>query len=95
MFGLTDPNLSIAHKNACKRGILHRDISADNGMMYEETLEDGSVRVRGLLIDFDYAIRIDELGREPAPGDRTVSTDDEVLFSPHDAHTGYTSLYGY
>lgn len=60
-------------------GFLHRDISINNAMTYEENLPDGTVRVRGLLIDFDYAIKVDDLGREAGPGDRTVSPADLSL----------------
>ncbi|KAG8214275.1 hypothetical protein J3R82DRAFT_9219 [Butyriboletus roseoflavus] len=64
-------DLVIAHRDIWARGILHRDISINNSMMYEEELPDGSFRIRGLLIDFDYAIRVDELNRTAGPGDRT------------------------
>jgi hypothetical protein len=42
-------------------------------MMYEEVLPDGTVRVQGLLIDFDYAIKVDGSSHTAGPGDRTVS----------------------
>ena len=57
----------------CQLGYLHRDVSINNAMIYKEILPDGTIRVRGLLIDFDYAIKMDELGRIAGPGDRTVS----------------------
>lgn len=63
---------SAAHKKVCARGILHRDVSINNAMMYEEVLPDGTVRVRGLLIDFDYAIRVDDVNRKIGPGVNTV-----------------------
>ncbi|KIK12077.1 hypothetical protein PISMIDRAFT_45115, partial [Pisolithus microcarpus 441] len=47
------------HKQIWLLGILHRDISINNAMMYEEVLLDGTVRVQGLLIDFDYATKVD------------------------------------
>ena len=52
----------------CRHGYLHRDVSINNAMIYEEILPDGTIRVRGLLIDFDYAIKMDELGRTTGPG---------------------------
>lgn len=58
-------------------GYLHRDVSINNAMIYKETLPDDTVRVRGLLIDFDYAIKVDQLGRTAGPGDRTVSLVDQ------------------
>lgn len=54
-------------------GFLHQDISINNAMMYKETLPDGTIRVWGLLIDFDYAIKVDELGCTARPGDCVVS----------------------
>ena len=56
-----------------QRGYLHRDVSINNAMIYEQILPDGTIRVRGLLIDFDYAVKVDGLGRTTGPGDRTVS----------------------
>lgn len=64
-------DLVIAHREMWVRGYLHRDVSINNAMIYEETLPDDTVRVRGLLIDFDYAIKVDQLGRTAGPGDRT------------------------
>ena len=66
-----------------QRGYLHRDVSINNAMIYEETLPDGIIRVRGLLIDFDYAIKVDELGRIAGPGDRTVSLADQLFSKSH------------
>ena len=54
-------------------------------MIYEEILPDGTVRVRGLLIDFDYAIKVDQLGRTAGPGDRTVSSGSETSSRSHSA----------
>ncbi|KAI5989728.1 hypothetical protein EDD15DRAFT_2113642, partial [Pisolithus albus] len=56
-------DLVIAHKKIWGLKILHRDISINNAMMYEEALPDGTVRVRGLLIDFDYAVKVDGSSR--------------------------------
>jgi hypothetical protein len=42
-------------------------------MMYEEVLPDGIIRIWGLLIDFDYAIKVDGSSHTAGPGDRTVS----------------------
>ena len=55
-------------------------------MIYEEILPDGTIRVRGLLIDFDYAIKMDELGRTTGPGDRTVSLVDYSYILDLTAH---------
>ena len=52
-------------------------------LIYEETLPDGTIRVQGLLIDFDYAIRVDESGRTAGPGDRTVSLADQLFSKSH------------
>lgn len=41
-----------------KRSILHQDISIDNILMYEETIN-GQTHIHGLLIDYDYAIILD------------------------------------
>ena len=46
-------------------------------MIYEEILPGGTIRVRGLLIDFDYAIKVDESSCTAGPGDRTVSLVDQ------------------
>ena len=70
-----------------QRGYLHHDVSINNAMIYEEVLPDGTIRVRGLLIDFDYAIKVDELGRTPGPGDRTVSITDQSCLLDLTAHT--------
>ena len=70
-----------------QRGYLHRNVSINNTMIYEEVLPDGTIRVRGLLIDFDYAIKVDELGRTPGPGDRTVSVTDQSRLLDLIAHT--------
>ena len=56
-----------------QRGYLHRDVSINNTMIYEQILPDGTIRVRGLLIDFDYAVKVDGLGRTTGPGDHMVS----------------------
>ena len=66
-----------------QRGYLHRDVSINNAMIYEETLPDGTIRVRGLLIDFDYAIKVDESGCTAGPGDRTVSLADQLFSKSH------------
>ena len=66
-----------------QRGYLHRDVSINNTMIYEETLPDGTIRVRGLLIDFDYAIKVDESGCTAGPGDRTVSLADQLFSKSH------------
>ena len=66
-----------------QRGYLHRDVSINNAMIYEETLPDGTIRVRGLLIDFDYVIKVDESGRTAGPGDRTVSLADQLFSKSH------------
>ena len=62
-----------AHKQIWLLGILHWDISINNTMMYEEILPDGTVRVWGLLIDFNYAIKVDGSSCTAGPRDRTVS----------------------
>ncbi|KAI5987298.1 hypothetical protein EDD15DRAFT_2173804 [Pisolithus albus] len=67
-------DLVIAHKRIWLLGILHRDISINNAMMYEEVLLDGTVRVRGLLVDFDYATKVDGSNCTVGPGDRMVSS---------------------
>ena len=76
-------------------GYLHRDVSINNAMIYKEILPNGSIRVRGLLIDFDYAIKVDELGRTPRPGDHMVSLVDHGHLLSHSTYPGYTSIYGY
>ena len=45
-------NYNTAHHQAVLRGVLHRDISINNVMMYTP---EGSVERKGLLIDFDHA----------------------------------------
>ena len=57
----------------CRRGYLHQDVSINNAMIYEEILSDGTIRVWGLLIDFDYAIKVNESSHTAGPGDRMVS----------------------
>lgn len=42
----------IAHRDACARGVLHRDISLDNVVLSAGALANR----KGLLIDFDHAI---------------------------------------
>ena len=66
-----------------QRGYLHRDVSINNAMIYEETLPDGTIRVWGLLIDFDYAIKVNESGRTAGPGDHTVSLADQLFSKSH------------
>jgi len=62
------PHHLAAHKEIWSRGILHRDVGiSNNSMMYEETHPDGTVRIRGLLIDFDHAIRVDGSNRTVGP----------------------------
>ncbi|KAH7921358.1 hypothetical protein BV22DRAFT_1132339 [Leucogyrophana mollusca] len=60
-----------AHLHVVKRGVLHRDISIDNIMLYEELDQNGNLRRRGLLVDYDYAIPTNVPGRAISPGDRT------------------------
>ena len=67
------------------RGYLHHDVSINNTMIYEEILPDGTVRVRGLLIDFDYAIKVNQLGCTAGPGDCTVSSGSETSSRSHSA----------
>ena len=45
-------NYNIAHNEAVLKGVLHRDISINNVMIYTP---DRSVERKGLLIDFDHA----------------------------------------
>lgn len=42
-------HLGTAHREACKRGITHRDISAQNVLI----VRDDEGRLRGLLADWD------------------------------------------
>ena len=65
---------------------LHHDISINNTMTYEKTLPDGTIRVWGLLFDFDYAIKINELGRIAGPGDHMVSPVDQNYLLDLTAH---------
>ncbi|KAI6022115.1 hypothetical protein EDC04DRAFT_2575283, partial [Pisolithus marmoratus] len=58
-----------AHKKIWAIKILHRDISINNAMMYEEALLDGTVRVWGLLIDFDYVVKVDGSSHTAGPAD--------------------------
>ena len=64
-------------------GYLHCNVSINNAMIYEETLPDGTIRVWGLLIDFDYAIKVNESGCTARPGDRTVSLVDQLFSKSH------------
>ena len=50
-------------------GLLHRDISAGN-LMFKE---DGTACRQGVVIDFDFAIKLDAL-LSTAKGDRSVSS---------------------
>ena len=43
----------------------------------------GEPVVTGLLIDFDYAIKVNESGRTAGPGDRTVSLADQLFSKSH------------
>ncbi|KAH7918560.1 hypothetical protein BV22DRAFT_979185, partial [Leucogyrophana mollusca] len=61
-----------AHLHVVKRGVLHRDISLNNVMIYLECTAAGAT-MRGLLVDFDYATLMNRPGRTISPGDRTVS----------------------
>ena len=89
------PHHSAAHKEIWSCGILHRDVSINNSMMYEETLPDGTVRVRELLIDFDYMIRVDRSNRTARPGDRTVSPVNQYHWNTHNTDRQHTPIYGY
>ncbi|KAH7917256.1 hypothetical protein BV22DRAFT_1135559, partial [Leucogyrophana mollusca] len=51
-------------------GVLHCDISIDNIMLYKELDENGNLRRRGLLVDYDYAIPMNVPGRAISPGNR-------------------------
>ncbi|KAI6108120.1 hypothetical protein F5141DRAFT_1005292 [Pisolithus sp. B1] len=64
-------DLVITHKKIWALKILHRDISINNAMMYEEALPDGTIRVWGLLIDFDYTVKVDGSSRTAEPADCT------------------------
>ena len=53
-------NYNTAHHKAVLKGVLHRDISINNVMVYTP---DGSAERKGLLIDFDHAtFKIDHPG---------------------------------
>ncbi|KAI6137134.1 hypothetical protein F5141DRAFT_1209450 [Pisolithus sp. B1] len=62
-------DLIITHKEIWALKILHQDISINNAMMYEEALPDGTVRVQGLLVDFDYAVKVDGSSHTTGPAD--------------------------
>jgi hypothetical protein len=63
----------IAHFELCYTyNTVHRDISYNNIMLFKD--EDATTKLRrGLLIDFDYAARINHKGKV-SPGHRTAST---------------------
>jgi serine/threonine protein kinase len=78
--------------------MLHRDISPNNLMLVHSDGENESVLRRGLLIDFDYAAILEELGeRVVSAGFRTVRLIGTLfqfdLLILH--HSGYTAFHGY
>lgn len=62
--------LLLAHEDALKRGILHRDISIGNILIYKPP--GGGGKVEGLLIDWDLCVDLNRTGEARRRG-RTVS----------------------
>lgn len=63
--------LFLAHQDSYERSTLHRDVSLNNCMLWSDP-QHPSMR-RGLLNDFDYALRVDLQPNVPSPVHRTVS----------------------
>ncbi|KAI6000253.1 hypothetical protein EDC04DRAFT_2908828 [Pisolithus marmoratus] len=62
-------DLIITHKKIWALKILHQHISINNAMMYKEALPDGTVKVWGLLINFDYIVKVDGSSHTAGPAD--------------------------
>lgn len=63
--------MSTAHSEAYAHGIIHRDISVGNMLIY-----DNGVREYGLLNDWELSKRLDDHNLEGRQLDRTVRTSD-------------------
>lgn len=76
--------------------MLHRDISPNNLLLIQPSLEGGVCR--GMLIDFDYAAMTQSLGsRAISAGFRTVRLIDTYVQSDLLMldYSGYTTFHGY
>jgi len=69
---------NVAHRDACERGVLHRDISFDNVMLSAGALANR----QGLLIDFDSAIYQAANDTEPWSDDDNVYDDNDRDCAP-------------
>ena len=69
---------NVAHRDACARGVLHRDTSLNNDMLSAGALANR----KGFLIDFDHAIYQAENDTEPWSDDDNVYDDNDRDCAP-------------
>ena len=78
---VTDVLVFVAHKHAAQAGVLHRDISGGNILIYPQIAEDPKspglqiVTMRGLLTDWELSkdIKVKGRARRARQPERTVS----------------------